>query len=60
MSGFPLEIIMGRCHEQAERGTGFDLLSICRFEKKYPWHSSGGMAQRASIGARALPFDAIR
>ena len=54
----PLEI-MG--YDKADQNTRvakvLELVELAGFEKKFPWHLSGGMQQRASI-ARALAFDA--
>lgn len=54
----PLEI-MGFSREEQDRRMRevLRLVDLEGFERKYPWHLSGGMQQRASI-ARALAFDA--
>ena len=54
----PLEIMGFDRAEQARRVKNvLELVDLAGFEKKFPWHLSGGMQQRASI-ARALAFDA--
>ena len=54
----PLEIMGYSKSDQAKRVQQvLELVELSDFEKKFPWQSSGGMQQRASI-ARALAFDA--
>jgi len=53
----PLEVMGIDKTERHKRAAKYlDLVNLTGFEKKYPWHLSGGMQQRASI-ARALCFD---
>jgi NitT/TauT family transport system ATP-binding protein len=54
----PLEIMGFSKFEMSERVERvLELVDLTGFDKKFPWHLSGGMQQRASI-ARALAFDA--